>query len=110
MNKNMSKHAIEERLQRFNYIVDTIGIGETIAEHKELDQFGRENTKKLTSTGVIIVIGTDQKTIVTAYIASVQQAMRVYKQATGHKRVPNNLLQRLYNNEIIRNNQPNYAK
>ena len=104
--KNMTYHANTERLTRLEYIVDTIGFGEVIAEFKGKDNQNRNFTQKLTDTGVIIVIGIDGKSIVTAYIANYNQANYCFRQAHGNRRMPQNLRRRIENNEQVRKNQP----
>ena len=108
--KNMTYHANTERLARLEYIVDTIGFGEVVAEFKGKDNLDRPFTQKLTDTGVMIVVGIDGKSIVTAYIANYAQANYCYRQAHGNRRMPQNLCRRINNNEEIRKSQPCFAE
>ena len=52
----MTKHAQVDRISRLEYICDTVGIGEVVAEINEIDEYGNTLSKKLTDTGVIIIV------------------------------------------------------
>ena len=51
MKTNMTGHARYDRTNRINYIIDTIGIGNVIAEIATVDDLGRAGFQKLTDTG-----------------------------------------------------------
>ena len=108
MKKNMTYHARFDRTNRIEYIINTIGIGNVVAEISTVDNQGRKGFQKLTDTGVIIILSGDNKTIVTAYIATPDQACAVYKTAKKVSRMPDGLYSRVRKNYEIMKNQPKF--
>ena len=76
----LTYHAKEERRDR-REIVKQVGIGKPIAQIKKFSD-GREKIEMLTNTGLIVVMGDDNK-IITLYLASTAKAAAVYKSAHG---------------------------
>ena len=74
MNTNLSMHAMTARLDRITFIATMIGIGEVRAERSTISRSGGHCVMQLTSTGVIVVKGKDDGTIVTMYLATVSVA------------------------------------
>lgn len=71
----LSKHLINDRMERAAFILANIGLGKTIKEHYcEADQTQKACWRTLTDTGVIIVYDKKKKKVVTMYIASMKQA------------------------------------
>lgn len=85
---NMSAHAIVDREVRIGIIEKTVGWGFPVAEVP--DKANENCTATLTSTGVMIIMNDDEM-IVTAWIATIRQAIAVWRQGTGHKEMPNTL-------------------
>ena len=85
---NMSAHVIIDRQVRIDIIEKTVGWGETLVEAP--DKKGRDCTAVLTTTGVIAILAEDGM-MITAWIASVQQATAVYARATGTTKLPKKL-------------------
>lgn len=108
MKTNMTGHARYDRTNRINYIIDTIGIGNVIAEIATVDDLGRAGFQKLTDTGVIIVLSADNKTIVTAFIGTLAQVCNVYKTAKKCQRLPDGLYNKVLNNNKYLQKQPKY--
>lgn len=93
---NMTYHAEVDRATRFSIINKTVGFGNPV--YIASDKKGRDATATLTDTGVLIVRDLTNK-IITAYVASVKQAMDVYKRATGNDKMPRKLWATInYNN------------
>lgn len=93
---NVSYHAIAERKGRFDTIEQLTGWGHTCAV--ATGHIDKTTTETLTSTGVVIVRNQDNM-IITAYIARVGQARRIWEQATNGKVFPRKLWNRVhYNN------------
>lgn len=65
---NVSKHFREERLERATYIATTVGFGEVVAEMPS-----KALMMRLTNTGVILVVEPETDTLVTMYIATLEQ-------------------------------------
>lgn len=102
MKTNMTYHARVERADRLEYILNTTGIGEVVAEAPNDERGG---LRRLTNTGVIIVVAEDHKTVVTAFICDIRQARSVY--AYSHNgRLPNYLANRVYSNSVYQKKQP----
>lgn len=74
----MTRHARYERRDRFNYIVDNIGIGEPlcIAPSKNPNA-----VSILTDTGIVIIKRNADNAIITAYIATMSEATAIYYQS-----------------------------
>ena len=81
----MSAHVTVDRATRVEIIEKTVGFGEPIAE--TINRHSPDSTITLTTTGVIVVMSNDG-TIITTWIAGVAQAISVYRQATGQKNLP----------------------
>ena len=92
----VSYHVIADRKTRFEIIEKTVGFGNPVVEAP--DKKGRDCTATLTDTGVIVIID-PLGIIVTAWIASVKQAIAVYSRATGKQQLPKELWNMVnYNN------------
>lgn len=105
MKTNMTHHAKNDRMARLEYIVDTVGVGKVIATSIELDKYNRETISELTTTGVIIIRNTERM-VVTAYIAEMNQAIKVWRTAKGTQKMPTPVYNKIRQNYIVRINQP----
>ena len=85
----ISDHADKDRKARFEMIAKTIGFGTPIAEATDKKENG-DCVRTLTDTGVLVVID-PYGVIVTAWVASIKQACRIYKEATNNTRMPKKL-------------------
>ena len=93
---NISKHFREERLNRATYIATTVGFGEVVAEMPS-----KALVMRITDTGVILVVEPETDTLVTMYIATVEQ----YTYIANCVRVPKDLKK-----EVKHNESKNYTK
>ena len=93
---NVSKHFREERLNRAAYIATTVGSGEVVAEMSS-----KALVMRITDTGVILVVEPETDTLVTMYIATVEQ----YTYIANLVRVPKDLKKKVKYNE-----SKNYTK
>lgn len=76
-----SAHVIIDRKWRMEWIEKTIGYG---IELYTCPDFGHDNhTLTLTSTGVLVVRESESNMIVTLWIASVSQAIKIFRNATN---------------------------
>lgn len=105
MKTNMTGHAFNDRMARFEYIIDTVGIGKVTARYQDVDEYNRVVIFELTTTGVIIVRNKDNM-VVTAYIAEMRQAIRVWRSTNGNKKMPAPLYTKINQNATARENQP----
>lgn len=78
-------HVIVDRKVRIEIIEKTVGFGVPFVEAP--DEKGFDCTATLTTTGVIVIMGANGE-IITAWIASVKQAMAVHARATGTTKLP----------------------
>lgn len=74
----MSKHLVEDRLDRVVYIATTIGFGDVVKETLVDDPKNGKRYHCITTTGVIMVKKLDKETIITMFIATEAQLMRLY--------------------------------
>lgn len=100
--KNMTYHASFERVNRIEYILDTVGVGEEVA--RVWDET-RQTFQCLTDTGVVIVVNEKGK-IVTMFIATTARACAIYKACTKASRVPNYLFKIISRNQYYMERQP----
>jgi len=84
----MSAHAIIDRADRIRNIENSVGWGTEIVTAP--DKKNRDATATLTSTGVIIIRSLDGM-IITAWVASVRQAVAVWGRAKGNATLPRQL-------------------
>lgn len=104
MKSNMTYHAMNDRKNRLEYIIDTIGIGNEIASSPSRDD--PRVSRILTDTGVIIVTNRETKKLVTAYIATINQGVSVYTQGHGVNKAPAWVMKILQKNKQVRLGQP----
>jgi len=105
MKSRMSYHARVQRIERFEYILDTVGFGEEIiCTSSEIK--GKMRLRILTDTGVIIIKEKNGE-IVTAFIARIEQASAIWYEAR-QKTMPNKLYQKIKANRRFQENQPKY--
>ena len=71
---NMTHHAKTDRLDRLVLCVENFGMGEFIAEHYDMN---RQATRKLTDTGMMLVLGKNGE-LVTGYMATTTQIKDLY--------------------------------
>lgn len=68
----LTKHVLNERMGRIEYIRNTVGFGETVRVVKQENRVG---LKCITDTGVIVIRDEmDMRVMVTCYVASLAQA------------------------------------
>lgn len=96
-----SRHVILDRAERYSRIQKTIGVGKPIAIAP--DRKHRDCFNILTDTGVCIIKSFDG-TIITLWVASMNQAIDIYKRTTGSKELP----QKMY--EVVKNNNTGARK
>lgn len=80
----LSNHARTERLERFNKIIETIGLEEVIASVK----FEEDDTiHNITSNGIAIITAAKDPTfLITMYMASISYTVELYRRM-GRSRV-----------------------
>ena len=92
----ISKHASEERFERMCFLMEKLGLGEEIGSCRTF----KERKLTLTTTGMILVIGSDG-CVITAYVATMREAMKIWRStSTTHAqtKMPNWLYEKiLYN-------------
>lgn len=108
MTSNLTTHATRDRLARLNYIIDTVGVGKVMCEGIFDDPRPNypQTTRQLTSTGVIIIKNSKNQ-VVTAFIATMSQAIQVWEKAHGRNaKMMAVLVKQVKKNECYRANQP----
>ena len=97
----LTAHAMNDRMERLNYIKATVGFGYIIKELERVKN-GREEVACITSTGVMVIKNKDRTKMVTAFIATVGQAKQVYQS----DRLPDNVYRTIAANRVAWANQP----
>jgi hypothetical protein len=80
--RNITYHISEDRLNRACYIMTTVGMGEVVKERRCVDEYGRTAYKCLTDTGVMLIYNADRSRVVTLYIATQQQIAWMFEGKT----------------------------
>lgn len=107
--QNLTYHAQIERAARFEYIATTIGFGnKEIANQifKSPSSPNKASKSVLMDNGVILVYSCENNKLITGYIASVKQAVAIYRKCHSGARCPKNLMNTLYKNQPIAALQP----
>lgn len=94
----ISYHASEERIERLTACLTTLGYNDFVLQVED-KQRGNNTTQFLTDTGIIIVRNSDNGNIVTGYMATIAQAIKMYRVA-GFEKMPDGMY-----NKIVRNNK-----
>lgn len=91
----MSTHASQDRLECMIYIMTEVGLG-----NKEVctRQCAPNRREVLTDSGVLLVLSNDD-ILITAYVPSIAEAIRVWRNCAGHTReMPDGLNRRILSN------------
>ena len=94
----ISYHASEERIERLTACLTTLGYNDFVLQVED-KQRGNNTTQFLTDTGIIIVRNNDNGNIVTGYMATIAQAIKMYRVA-GYERMPGGMYRK-----VVRNNE-----
>lgn len=92
----LSTHASVERLERLYYLNMEIGIGNEVCSIPG-SRIGRKEV--LTDTGIILILG-DNDIVITAYIATINKAVAIWRIAYGDNAIiPRSLYKRIISNK-----------
>ena len=106
MKNILTRHTFAERYDRLEYIMNTVGFGDSILFEAIIPNAENVMRKmQLTDTGVIIVKPLDADIVITTWIATIEQAVRISK-TSGHKKMPESLYRKIKNNKKYAKNQP----
>ena len=94
----ISHHASNDRIERLTACLATLGMNEYVLSVKDTER-NNNTTKFLTDTGIIIIRNSDNGNVVTGYMASISQAIKMYKVA-GFEKMPNGMYRK-----VVRNNK-----
>lgn len=72
-----SRHLRNDRADRVNFILNTIGFGK-IVKMISAGRDGRTAWRGITNTGVMVITDGEKKTLLTMWIASTDQLKQVY--------------------------------
>lgn len=97
----LSQHITKDRINRMNYIIDTVGIGETIFTFPCED---KDRSYEITDTGVLLVVSNKYAFVVTMYILNIDKLYAIF--ATNHTKIPNSLYHTCIKNKKYLKNQP----
>lgn len=94
----ISYHASEERIERLTACMTALGYNEFVLQVEDKER-KNNTTKFLTDTGIVIVRNSNNGNLVTGYMATVAQAVKMYRMA-GYKKMPDGMYRR-----VVRNNE-----
>lgn len=93
----LSAHCINDRKERLLAILQTVDIGEVIAEFKNHNELGPIN-EIITNTGVLIIQSPEDGKMITAYMITTDKAIAIYRK-NGYANPPRSLMTTIKNNE-----------
>lgn len=99
-NMKFSNHLRNDRADRINFILNTVGFGKII----KMVSAARDNRpawRGITNTGIMVVTDESKTTIITMWIASTKQLEKIYAEEV----VPEVLYKRVRANEIYQLDQ-----
>ena len=88
----VSAHLIQDRGDRIVEISKRMGFGEIAYSFKEATK-----TEAITTTGVLVVLSKDEKTIITMYPATLEKATALFRK-NSFKTIPNEIYKVIQNN------------
>lgn len=92
----VSSHVMFHRADRYMNIKQFFGIGEPyLTIHKD----GR--TQILTNTGVMLIMNNEKTVLITCYVATKSQAVRIYRDVYGQQKMPQWLFNRVMKNQKL---------
>ena len=105
INCQLTTHAMYDRRNRLTYIHNTVGFGDVV----EFQIYQNDKLLQLTDTGVVLVRGlkTPDRPLITAYIATIVEAITIFYTATSMKKMPNYLWKKVQRNQRFVAEQPN---
>lgn len=102
LNFEVSIHLQNDRTNRIAYIQRTVGFGDVIMAEMP----SRGAIRALTDTGVVLVLSNDKKRLLTAFIATLSQAIDIYSVNFNTVRLPNYFHKIIVRNQRFHDNQP----
>lgn len=90
----MTYHARVERVERIEAIAQTIGITRPVLEYIDYQD---QKRYQLTTTGIILVLSLKQDLLITAFMATYEQASKLYY-LCGKKRVSPKVEKKIHKN------------
>lgn len=94
MKITMTKHVVNDRMERMMYIAQNIGWGEILVEV----QSSNDTRMCLTSTGVVLIKPLYEERLVTAYVANINDVTWLYR-SIGCTRVPSFMFTKVQKNK-----------
>lgn len=96
MRYRISKHASEERFERMCFLMEKVGLGTEICSCSTFN----DRTLTLTSTGIVLVIGSDN-CVITAYVTTMKEAIKIWRNTSpthAQTKMPNWLYEKIIAN------------
>lgn len=79
----ITNHLKKDRADRYMNIKSFIGLGKPIATLKQKDSH-----QVLTDTGVMLILSKDETILITCYVATLSQAIRLWKAVKKRDKLP----------------------
>lgn len=90
-----SKHLINERFNRINFIINQVGFGNIIKESFR-EKYGRIERCCVTDTGVMVIKDREKDIVITMWIATLGQIEQAYKDEA----IPHFLVEKALDNRV----------
>lgn len=101
MNFQLSRHCVNDRLDRLTFIMTHTGLGDTVCEYYNTQE---DTLYRLTTTGVVMVLNGNGTLLVTAYYVQKPKAYAIFQLCESATMPYNRYV------EIVKKNEKKYAK
>lgn len=96
--QEISRHIIQDRMERMVLIATTIGYGNIIREFVTDGKFGKIR-QCITDTGVMILKECETDKVITLYAITIDRLIATYRAEAPNERVPQYLYKTVLNNQ-----------
>lgn len=96
-----SRHVLEERKDRVDFIKRKVGFGQVIKEvyTSKGNQLGNRTWKQLTDTGVVLILSEERDTLITVFLCDMNMLQNTFYHGNS-KKIPSYLRKKVQSNQI----------
>lgn len=96
-----SRHVLEERKDRVDFIKQRVGFGQVIKEvyTSKGNQLGNRTWKQLTDTGVVLILSEERDTLITVFLCDMNMLKNTFYYGNS-KKIPSYLRKKVQLNQM----------
>lgn len=96
-----SRHVLEERKDRVDFIKQKVGFGQVIKEvyTSKGNQLGNRTWKQLTDTGVVLILSEERDTLITVFLCDMNMLKNTFYYGNS-KKIPSYLRKKVQLNQM----------